>query len=241
LSTLEKVSEYPGSDFELIFGTQGTCSDKLAILYNRDRLELVEPSQELISEVGGDRAPLVAQFRSIPDGAELFAVVNHFARSNTGSRNRQATNLRSWIEQQSLPVVTLGDFNMEYSVDLDLDRPRSCDGYLELGNEAFTIFTASDEIRWIQPQCLANGTCPIEGTGCFLPCFNSILDFIFVGGTAAADWTGTSEIAFSNDTNYCANDPLGGADHRPVLATLNYSGGLAVQPPPTEPDPSRPY
>lgn len=235
-----EAAEFPGSDFELIFGTQGTCSDKLAILYNRNRLELVEPSRELIAEVGGDRAPLVAQFRSIPDGAEFFAVANHFARGNRNSRNRQATNLRNWIEQQNLPVITLGDFNMDYSVDLSLNRPPSCEGSLELGNEAFEIFTESDNIRWIQPQCLANGTCPIEGTGCFLPCFNSILDFVFVGGNAASDWTGTSEIAFSSDTNYCANEPLGGADHRPVLATLNYPAEVVVEPSPTEPSPSRP-
>ena len=223
----KSAANFSGSDFELILGTQGSCSDLLAILYNQNRMELIGEPQQLIAEVGGDRDPLAARFRLIPDGTEFWAVANHFARGNEDSRNRQAERLRGWIETQSIPVIALGDFNMDFSVDLSLadTRPDRCSGTIEEGNTAFNIFTGSSDIRWIQPECLSNGTCPREGTGCFLPCFNSILDFIFVGGPAASEWTGTSTIGFSDVANYCENDPLGDTDHRPVLATLTFPTG----------------
>ena len=215
------AAEYDGSDFELIFGTTGSSDDKLAILFNKNRLEQIGSSRELRSEVGGDRAPLAARFRSIPEGTEFFAVNNHFNRGSSSTRNNQARNLRRWIEDQDLPVIALGDFNMDFSVDLSFRQPSGCSGNIEEGNEAFDIFTGSDQIKWIRPQCLADGTCPPLGTGCF-PCFNSILDFVFVGGSTASNWSGTSEIGFKDDSSYCSNDPLGNTDHRPVLATLTF-------------------
>jgi hypothetical protein len=216
-----EAAEYDGSDFKLIFGTTGSFDDKLAILFNQNRLQQIGSSREL-SEVEGDRNPLVAQFRSIPDETEFLVVVNHFNRGSTRTRNKQATNLRNWIEDQSLPVIALGDFNMDYSVDLSFRQPSGCRGTIEEGNEAFDIFTGSDQIEWIRPQCLADGTCPPLGTGCFR-CFNSILDFVFVGGSSASNWSGTSEIGFKDDSSYCSNDPLGDTDHRPVLATLTFA------------------
>lgn len=218
-----QAATYPGSEFEYILGTGGSRSDDLlAILYNSKRLELVEPARELTTEVGGSRPPLVAHFRLQEDGTELLAVTNHFNRGDTNLRNQQARNLRRWIEEQSLPVIALGDFNMDYSVDTNIRRSSSCSGSIEEGNEAFEIFTSSPIITWIRPSCLADGTCPPEGTGCFLPCFNSILDFVFIGGSNASNWTGTSDIAFKNISNFCENDPLGDSDHRPVLATLTF-------------------
>ena len=225
------AAEYDGSDFELIFGTTGSSDDKLAILFNQNRLQQIGSSRELRSEVGGDRAPLVAQFRSIPDGTEFFAVANHFNRGSSNTRNRQARNLKRWIESQNLPVIALGDFNMDFSVDLSFRQPANCSGNIEEGNEAFDIFTDSEQIEWIRPQCLADGTCPPLGTGCFR-CFNSILDFVFVGGAAASNWSGTSEIGFKDNSSYCSNDPLGDTDHRPVLATLTFGDGpIIIEPP----------
>lgn len=219
----QAAANFPGSDFELLLGTQGTCFDLLAILYDRNQLTLLEDRQ-LIAEVGGDRDPLAARFRQSTNGTEFWVVANHFARGNENSRNQQATRLRNWVERRAIPVVVMGDMNMDYAVDLSLasTRPSDCPSTIEEGNTAFDIFTSSPDINWIQPQCLASGTCPPEGTGCFLPCFNSILDFVFIGGSAASDWSGTSEIGFSTETEYCSIDPEGGADHRPVLATLSY-------------------
>ena len=234
LTAYQKAAEYNGSDFQRILGTSGSNRDLLGILYNRNRLEQVGSTQQLREQVGGDRAPLASQFRSVSDGTKFWAVVNHFNRGSEEVRNRQAANLRNWIESQSLPVVALGDFNMDYSVDLSFNQPSGCDGDIEKGNEAFRIFTESNEINWIQPQCLENQTCPVSGTGCFR-CYNSILDFVFVGGSSATGWTGTSEIAFQDDPDYCENDPLGDTDHRPVLATLSYPTGTTPQP---EPEPS---
>lgn len=89
------AAEFPGSDFQLIMGTKGTCFDKLAILFDQNTLTLVEPSQELESEVGGDRDPLAAHFRDKDNGTEFWVVANHFARGNESGRNRQAQNVTS--------------------------------------------------------------------------------------------------------------------------------------------------
>lgn len=235
--TYAQAASYPGSDFRVIMGDNGTCSDKLAILYDRQRMSPVEV-KELVREVGGDRDPLAVHFR-LSDNTEFWAVANHFARGNTGSRNSQAENLRDWIELQTLPVVALGDFNMDYSVDNSLSnvRPSDCRGSIEQGNQAFRIFTSSQDISWIRPACLSDGSCPPEGTGCFLPCFNSILDFVFIGGPASSGWAGTSDIAFKAEGTYCTFDPQGDTDHRPVLATLTYPVGespVVILPPPAD-------
>jgi hypothetical protein len=111
----------------------------------RNRLEQVGSTQPLREEVGGDRAPLASQFRSLPDGTEFWVVVNHFNRGNEEVRNRQATNLRNWIESQFLPVAALGEYNMDYSVHLSFKQPGECNGNIEQGNEAFRIFTESNE------------------------------------------------------------------------------------------------
>ena len=162
------AAAYPGSDFDLLMGTLGGCFDYLAILYDSDRLTLLEDRQ-LIAEVGGDPPPLAARFQDNSDGTEFWAVANHFARSNERTRNAQARNLRAWVERRDLPVVVMGDTNMDYSVDITFafTRPQNCPGEIVEGNRAFELFTASDDVNWIKPACLLDNpnTCPPRGYG----------------------------------------------------------------------------
>lgn len=99
------AAQKPGTQFKSILGTKGGCDDKLAIIYNAERMMKIGNERELINQVGGDRPPLVAQFKIIDDGTEFLAVANHFNRGSSNTRNRQAKNLRDWIERQDLPVA----------------------------------------------------------------------------------------------------------------------------------------
>ncbi len=217
-----EAANFPGSDFDVILGESGG-SDKLAILYNKNRLQQVSPKQEL-EDIGGDRKPLVGTFKLLPDGPTILAVDNHFNRCDPEKRNKQAENLREWIEGETQPIIALGDYNFDFSVNVEQSFPggcSSCDSSSSVaeGNAAFKEFTNSPQVKWIKPNCLIDSavSCPETGTGCSR-CFNSILDFVFVAA-GAKDWQGKSEIVLPTP-GYCANDGSGGADHLPVVATL---------------------
>lgn len=208
-----------GNGFEVIVGTTGN-SDKLAIAYDPDRLKLVDGSVVELTNSGGSRAPLVAEFEVLPGGPAILVVDNHFNRGSEDRRNAQARFLRGWIEERTQPVIALGDFNFDYAVDLDFVQPSNCRQVdIAAGNEAFQIFTTSDAIRWIEPDCLNDPmiACPPTGTACD-PCFNSILDFVFLAA-AAKDWPGRSQILRPRP-DYCEVEGAGGADHYPVLAAI---------------------
>lgn len=208
-----------GDGFEVIVGTTGS-RDTLAIAYDPARLELVEGSVTELTASGGSRAPLVAEFGVLSNGSTISIVNNHFNRGNADRRNTQAEFLRDWIERQTRPTIALGDFNFDYAIDLDFVQPERCRQVeIAAGNEAFQLFTASDAIRWLEPDCLTDPAiaCPPTGTACD-PCFNSILDFVFLGASAR-DWPGRSQI-LRPSSDYCEVEGAGGADHYPVLATI---------------------
>lgn len=206
-------------NFEVIIGTTGG-NDRLAIAYDPNRLELIDGSVAELTRSGGSRAPLVAEFRVKPTDSTILVVDNHFNRGSKARRNAQAAFLRAWIEAQTQPVIALGDFNFDYAVDLDFVQPSHCRQVeIVAGNEAFSIFTGSDAIRWLEPDCLNDPAiaCPPTGTACD-SCFNSILDFIFLAA-AARDWQGRSQI-IRPQPDYCEVEGAGGADHYPVLAAI---------------------
>ncbi|NJL82491.1 MAG: hypothetical protein HC890_05155 [Chloroflexaceae bacterium] len=192
-----------GEDYGSILGTTGS-NDKLQIIYNKERLALIR-SEEL-DEVEGTRKPLVAQFKLQPEGLEFLFTVNHFNRRNEDLRNAQAEELRQWAARQSLPVLAVGDFNLDF------------DPIRKKGNAAFDIFLKDDVLEWIQPPCIVTNSCPSTGTQCN-PNFNSILDFVFVAGEAKK-WGATSSVLFIDDSDYCRREKEGFSDHRPVSATF---------------------
>lgn len=185
----------------VLSGTGG--SDRLQIVFNPQRLRLIQ-SQEL-SGFGGTRSPLVAQFEFLPNRQQFFFTVNHFNRREPQKRELQARNLRKWAQEQVLPVIAAGDYNFDVS-------PKT-----KQGNDAFSIFMDGDTFTWIEPQCLANGTCPSTGTQCN-PKYDSILDFVFLSG-AAKQWQGESQILFQ-DQPVCEIEKEGHSDHYPVAAQI---------------------
>ena len=209
-----------GNDYELIAGNTGIYNnrpdDRLAIVFDTNVLELIDEFEELAA-AGGSRHPLLARFRIVSTGQEFWFVVNHLQRGlgapTNEMRQAQASWLKQWVQGRvdnvRVPAIILvGDYNFDVNP------------YTKRGNPAFDIFMHNGMFRWVEPGCLADDSCPITGTGCH-PHFNSILDFVFLAGTART-WNATSEILFEDETNYCADESgeYGGSDHRPVRAVL---------------------
>ncbi len=191
------IESNSNADFKTIVGTTGG-EDKLAIAYNTRELELIQQFELDRINVGGNvRAPLVAQFRYRPTGREFLFVVNHLYRSKANARHQQASLLNQWAQQQSLPIIAVGDYNFDWNLD-DSKRDRGYDN-----------LTQNDVFTWLAPTKLVATHCHDR--------YNSVLDFVFVSGDAKT-WKGQSEILFSSD-NYCPDTPQK-SDHRPVRATF---------------------
>ena len=198
---LDQFTQAMGSNFTSVLGETGG-QDRLAIAYDQSQLELVGSINNL-SGSGGSRNPLVGKFKLLANGTEFLFMVNHFNRREEERRNQQADFVRNWSNQQSLPTIIVGDFNF----DFDLDERR--------GNTAFNKLNQDNILKWIQPDCLASNNC--LSTQCN-PNFNSILDAVFVGGTAK-NWSASSSIVPFD----CSKDATGFPDHRIVKAELKVS------------------
>lgn len=204
-----------GNRYQIIKGTTGG-GDRLAIVYDPE--VLAERDSKEFSGAGGSRHPLMARFKIKGTTREIIVVLNHLQRgsgreaANNPTRQAQARWLNGWatgtVAVDDPPaMILLGDYNFDFDIH-DKD-----------GNRAYDYFMESAIFRWIEPPCLAQGSCPSTGTGCNDD-YSSVLDFVFLAG-AAKTWTATSEILFkSKAAAYCANDSEGGADHFPVRAIL---------------------
>jgi hypothetical protein len=84
------------SDYQALVGSTGNA-DKLAIIYNSNRLELLDQFELLSINIGGNvRAPLVAHFKLKSNGTEFLFMVNHLYRSRNDLRHEQARLLNRW-------------------------------------------------------------------------------------------------------------------------------------------------
>lgn len=209
------AEEGEAADFRSLVGSSGN-DDRLAILYDADRFELVADFE--LSELrlsSGLRSGLVAQLRDTDSGTEFLFVVNHLARSNEASRHRQADLLRGWARQQNLPVIAVGDYNFDYEViggERDHDR-------------GFDLLLAEGIFRWVRPEVLVRSQCSanlaaVTEDDCT---FDSVLDFVFVSG-AAQSWQSRSEIVV-RPFDFPDSDRT--SDHRPVYAEFS---GFAASP-----------
>jgi endonuclease/exonuclease/phosphatase family metal-dependent hydrolase len=144
------AANYFDANFAAIIGTTGG-NDKLAILYNQNHLQKIGNEFEL-RNMGGSRDPLVAKFQWLSAGPTFLVVDNHFNRCDPDKRNAQAKNVRAWIEQQTLPIIAVGDYNFDYAIDENFNPGRRCSSYdpsseFPQGNAAFREFIASSQIR----------------------------------------------------------------------------------------------
>lgn len=120
------------ANFETIVGTTGG-PDRLCIIYDTERLNLERFEELSLINIGGRvRAPLVAYFSGKTTGIPFAFMVNHLYRGDAAGRHTQATLLNEWAKQQSLPVITVGDFNIDWHFQTgDVDHDRSYDNLIK--------------------------------------------------------------------------------------------------------------
>lgn len=204
---LEGAKEGESDEFDIIKGESGG-GIRLAIIYNKTRLELVD-SQELLELFGLEknsalRAPLIAQFRGKKTKQEFIFMTNHLASGNAEVNKKQAEALREWVKRQELPVINVGDFN---SFD---NRP--------------TVSILKES--WFELE-------PLHDSPTFRQPLNGRIDHIFIGNRdKAVGWSGMAAVYMRrNDTLAFGpfKDDKESTDHRPIGATFTIS---AVTPPP---------
>ncbi|MEZ6243354.1 MAG: hypothetical protein R3B57_09950 [Phycisphaerales bacterium] len=194
------------ADFVYILGTTGGA-DKMAIIYDADRFDLVETMElEHINPWGSVRAPLVAHLRQISDGAEFLFVINHLYRSNADRRHEQAELLNEWAHQQSLPVIAVGDYNFDWEVqggDTDHDA-------------GFDNMVANGVFSWVRPAVLTKTQ--------LNPHYDSVLDFVFIS-EAGNSWGATATILTAGFPTLDTDET---SDHLPVMAMFDLGGVAPV-------------
>lgn len=215
-----------GANFETILGTTGG-GDRLAVIFNADRLTLIGHRELTDDLFDRHRAPLVAHFRGNATGIEFKVMVNHLARGDASARHNQAKFLNSWVQSETLPVAAVGDFKFDYHVTFGDGGDRDA---------GFDNMIKNRHWIWLKPATLLKTQASRR--------FNSVLDFIFVANPPS-NWTGKSTILKrAGDEPATArgfDDSNDETDHRPVDAVIEATllpepgdDGDAVGPRPTE-------
>ena len=213
------LSEVSPDDFELFAGVFGPGfesvesetgrGDRLQILFDSERFELIRRQEmdryrDYLLNNGTHRSPLMVHLRERDTGVEFQVVANHLARSNEQLRTKQAIGLREWARDQTLPTITIGDFNMDY------DFPS------QEGNEAFVEMLRDNIWEWVEPtEFIDTNWSDSDGDGRDnYP--HSMLDFAFVAGPAK-EWKPASE-AIVREGDF--PDDERESDHRPIELEL---------------------
>ncbi len=207
----DRFQQGAGNQFASIDSATGG-GDRLQILYDANQFELVrqlelEKYRDHVLNNGTHRSPLVAHLRDRETGVEFQVMVNHLARRNEYLRNQQAIGLREWARDQTLPTITIGDFNFDY------DFPT------ERGNAAFTEMLRDNVWQWVDPEELIDTNwSDSDGDGRDnYP--DSMLDFAFVAGTAK-DWKPQCRVIV-REGDFPDNETT--SDHRPIALDLTPS------------------
>ena len=203
-----------GGNYDVVFSTQPNNTDKLAILYDAGRFELVESFELRGVQIGnpGLRPMLVARLRGRATGQEFYFGVNHLkakgGAANEDKRARQAKVINDWAETVTLPVVACGDWNMPVPVDRTAAMPPE---FGELTDDA--VFQLVPFGQRVKTQANPN--------------FNTVLDFFAVANPIAG-WGGDARVLRrAGNEGATLSDPFldddRETDHRPVEAVFVFT------------------
>ena len=184
--------------------------DRLQLIFNSNRFELLEQKElhayrdhELNN--GNHRSPLLVRLRDRTSRTEFIVMTNHLARRNAGLRKQQAAGMREWARDQTVAVINIGDFNMDYNF------------VTEKGNDALPAMLADNVWQWIRPEewIDTNWSDPDGDGNDNYP--DSMLDFAFVAA-AAKEWKPKCTVVV-RDGDF--PDDRTTSDHRPVVLSLS--------------------
>jgi len=169
-------SDTLGDDYKLVISQSGR-NDRLAIAFDVQMFDLIKVFE--IKEINFRnryRSPLVVHLKDKETGVEFYVMNNHLARGKEDVRDAQAEQLVEWARTQLLPVVALGDYNLDYVFAT------------EEGNSAFGRMMKDNVWKWIKPVEMIDTNWydnPEDPDGKDdYP--GSLLDFAFVSGPAKA-------------------------------------------------------
>jgi endonuclease/exonuclease/phosphatase family metal-dependent hydrolase len=191
-----------GRSLGIEVGTTG-CEDRLALLWDQGAFDLKTRFQidEVQPPSGCQRTPLAGILEHRVTKQQVIVVVNHFAR-DTSKRLDQARGTNDWARGEALPIITIGDFNLDW------------DGKSGAHHESFEAIIRDGVLEWLAPKEVLPSQC---SRGMFGGCkFQGMLDFAFVGGPAQLWTTKTEILVRPGDFPPRSNE----TDHRPLKLTL---------------------
>jgi hypothetical protein len=197
---LEAAAEAGGStDYTSILSQSGRA-DRMLILYDEDRFDLIESLElDQINPGMRVRSPLVAHLANSTTGEQFLFMVNHLYRSDDEARHTQSTKLNDWAEEQTLPIIAVGDYNYDWRVS-------GGDSQHDLG---YDNITKDDVFQWLRPEVL-------DRTQYSRSFPASVLDFVFLADRSN-EIHGSSEIIVKPG-DFPDNDKT--PDHRPLRASI---------------------
>lgn len=183
-------------DFHLYYSESGR-DQRLAVLFDKDRLEAVETFEiSRIASSGWHRQPIAVTFRDRQSSDVFRVVAVHLARADEFERTSQANRLSQWLEHESsLPTVLLGDFNADCRPGANV---ATC-------HRSFFQLMQNHELEWVRPS-------PETGTTCDQR-YNDMLDAVVTTG-GADDWD--SFVRIDTAGEFCLRMRPGA--HFPVFA-----------------------
>ena len=207
-SNFKQFADAVGSEF-ISVTSETVRGDRLQILFDGTRFELLEQKEmnsyrDYELNNGTHRSPLYVRLRDRDTGTEFIVMTNHLARGNAELRTQQAIGLREWARDQSVAVVNIGDFNMDF------------DFRTMKGNEAFTEMVRDNVWTWVKPiELIDTNWADTNGDGNDnYP--DSMLDLAFVAGPAK-DWNPTCQV-LKRDGDF--PDDATTSDHRAIAMIL---------------------
>ncbi|MDE0936213.1 MAG: hypothetical protein OSA89_09875 [Mariniblastus sp.] len=205
--------KWPGR-YEYIRGLSGANEtredDHLWLAFRKDKFSLIE-SKEMkevsgfIFDDGHHRVPLYVKLKDLANSQEVVFLMNHLARGNKNFRQEQASTLREWARTKSIPIVAIGDYNLDFEFAT------------EKGNKAFDEFMKDNVWLWVRPEPLVDTNWSDRDGDGVDNYIDSLLDFSFLSG-AAKTWKASSRVIVrENDFP----DTEKTSDHRPVELILS--------------------
>lgn len=185
--------------------TESGQSDRLMIVWDPSRFELIQRFELAEFNEGNHRAPLVAHLKKLPDGPSFLLLNNHLARGNEAIRLKQAEGLVEWARVQTLPIIAVGDYNFDF------------DFATQNGNDAWRAWMRDGIWEWIRPAELIDTNWADNNKDGIDDYPGSMLDFAFVAGPAR-DWEATCEVVVEKGD---FPDDAKTSDHRPVRTRVH--------------------